>query len=565
MRLFHGMAFLLALSTAIGCSKAGDPACLDSDCVHPPTNTCVDADTLREYQALGACDPDSGACEYNYNNRTCDHGCSNDHCNSTDPCAGVVCDQPSDNQCLDAITLRVFDAIGVCIRPKGDCEYGFSDRTCTTSCEDNQCVGQDPCQDVVCDDPPAARCLDKTTIEEYDPVGTCDPVSGRCDYDKSERNCIDGCLKGFCLDLGQDYALVIPAGTQVCSDKRSTWDIFGGYQNRMRITFEDGVVSLPNDQDSFERSWIASVEFGPERTLLTPLANGSFTRTNSAERVDYQFVQAFSDGAKTYTLTYDVWFDPNLQEDRLRIFDELYLSPPITYPVKTIELTVDGDEYERWYFLTCLYDLYLPVQHRVVTADGAELELEERVYSSSDACMLACPTALLQASFQLGQDQRLVQDPFRLAFVDSQHNWFDQFLVVFDDPVDDIHALHFFPADNDAPEKKVDYLDAELNVIRVSLVTNHTTVELWQTFDSDALTVNTCGEYCRDHAGLAEDCESTCIVEGQAIAGRCFTALQWPPPDDWTILNTCDETFDACAGAGRPFIQCCCSRIASDW
>ena len=371
---------------------------------------------------------------------------------------------------------------------------------------------------------------------------------------------LDGCVQGFCLDLGQDYALVIPAGTQACSDKRSLWDLFGGYQTRMRITFQAGVVSLPTDQPSFERDWIASVEFGPDRTLLTPLASGTFTRTSSPEKVEYQFVQVFSDGALTYTLTYDVWFNPDLLDDRLRIFDELYLSPPLSYPINTIELTVDREEYERWYFLTCLYNLYLPVLHRVQTADGAELELEERSFSSPDACVWACPTALLQAKFQLAPEQRLVQDPFRLAFVDGQHNWFDQFLVVFDDPVDDIHALHFFPTGNGA----VDYLDAGLNVIRTSLVTSYTTVELRPTFDSGALTVNTCGEYCRDHAGLAEDCESTCIVEGQAIAGRCFSAIQWPPPDDWTVLGTCNETFEACAGAGRPFIQCCCSRIGSN-
>jgi hypothetical protein len=364
--------------------------------------------------------------------------------------------------------------------------------------------------------------------------------------------------------IGDEYALLIPAGTRACSDKRSTWDVYGGYLNRMRITFVDGTILLPKDQPPFERDWIASIEYGPDKTLLQPSSAGIFTLTSSAGRDDYDFVQLFSDGALTYTLTYNVWFDPADPNDRLRVFDEPYLSPALTYPQKTIDLTVDRGEFERWYFLTCRHDLYLPVIHRVRTADGAELDLEER-YLPSDACMLACPTALVRAEFRLGPDHRLVEDPFRLAFVDGQHNWFDRFLVAFDDPVADIRALHFFPTADQAPQQKVDYLDAALDTIRSSPVTGYTVVELWAAFDSATVPATTCTEYCRDYAGLAEACEPSCIVEGQPLAGRCFPTQSWPPTGDWTDLSSCDATFETCAAAGRPFIQCCCSRIADIW
>ena len=101
--------------------------------------------------------------------------------------------------------------------------------------------------------------------------------------------------------------------------------------------------------------------------------------------------------------------------------------------------------------------------------------------------------------------------------------------------------------------------------MRTSLVTSHTIVDLWPSFDSEALSATNCEEYCRDHIGLAEGCEASCIVEGQTIAGRCFPTQQWPTNDDWTPLSACDEAFDACVGAGRPFIQCCCSRIADSY
>jgi hypothetical protein len=366
------------------------------------------------------------------------------------------------------------------------------------------------------------------------------------------------------LGIGDEYALVIPAGTQVCSDKRSTWDVYGAYQNRMRITFIEGTVLLPKDQPTFERDWIASIEYTPDKTILQPSSAGIFTMTSSAGRDDYEFVQTFTDGAKTYTLTYKVWFDTTDANDRIRIFDETYMSPALTYPQKTLDLSIDGDEFERWYFLTCTFNLYLPVIHRVQTTDGAQLELEERTFPSPDHCILACPTGFLKATFDLGIHHRPVEDPFRLAFVDSQHNWFDRFIVMFDDPVTDIQGLHFFPHDNDAVDMKVDYLDAGLNIIRETLVTSYHTVELWPSFDSQAVQSNSCTEYCQ-WAGLAEACEATCTVEGQPIAGRCLETGTWPATGAWTELETCDTTFDTCTAAGRHYVQCCCSRIGDIW
>jgi hypothetical protein len=366
------------------------------------------------------------------------------------------------------------------------------------------------------------------------------------------------------LGIGDDYALVIPPGTQVCSDKRSTWDVYGAYRNRMRITFIDGTVVLPKGQPTFERDWISSIEYTPDKTILQPSSAGIFTMTQNVDRDDYEFVQTFTDGNKTYTLTYKVWFDTTDPNDRVRVFDEAYLSPYMAWPQKTLDLAIDGDEFERWYFLTCTFDLYIPVIHRVQTADGAQLELEERWFPSSDHCILACPTGFLKATFNLGIHHRPVEDPFRLAFVDGQHNWFDRFIVAFDSPVTDIHALHFFPHDNNAPDMKVDYLDADLNIIRETLVTDYTTVELWFSFDSRGSQHNSCTEYC-NWAGLADSCEASCTVDGQPIAGRCLETGDWPPTGDTTVLETCDTTFDTCTAAGRPFVQCCCARIGDIW
>lgn len=421
--------------------------------------------------------------------------------------------------------------------------------------------GGPACADADCTTPPADQCLDDTTLRVHQETGSCDPDTGRCSYPRTERDCPDGCVHDTCLDLGGDRALLIPEGTRVCSDKRSSWDVFGGYHNRMRITFRGGVVRLPAEPAQFERDWIDTIEYGPERTLLESAGAGSFTRRKAAGRVEYRFVQPFSGGGEIYELTYDVWFDAADPDDRLRVFDEVYLSPPLEYPVRTIQLEIARGEYERWWFLTCRYLLYQPVLHRVATEDGAALELDERVFSNQD-CMLACPTALRRAVFALGDVEREVSDPFRLSFVDGQHNWFDQFLVVFDEPVDDIHGLYYFPNDNQVPEPRVVFLDAALEEIRTTLVTSHHTVELWPAFNADDLAVESCEVYCRDHLGLAEGCEAGCPVEDQHIPGRCLASPDIEPGQNWTPLASCQDTFEACRQAGRPHIQCCCSRPA---
>ena len=162
MRVTHVMTCLLVSWVAVsGCSN-GDPGCKDSDCMNPPADTCLDADTLRDFDPQGACDAGTGECDYEYTDRVCQAGCSEDHCRSEDPCMGVVCDQPPENRCEDASTLWIFDAQGVCVRPQGTCDYDYSERTCSNGCQDGQCLGVDPGEGVVCDDPPWARCLESS-------------------------------------------------------------------------------------------------------------------------------------------------------------------------------------------------------------------------------------------------------------------------------------------------------------------------------------------------------------------------------------------------------------------
>ena len=113
----------------------GDPKICDQ----PPVATCQDWQTSRVYNTQGTCDPGDGVCDYTANTILCSVGCGGG-CNditglcSGDPCCGVVCDDPPNEQC--------FESEGVC--NGGACSY--TQRNPGVSCDDgNDCTSSDRC------------------------------------------------------------------------------------------------------------------------------------------------------------------------------------------------------------------------------------------------------------------------------------------------------------------------------------------------------------------------------------------------------------------------------------
>ncbi len=59
-----------------------------------------------------------------------------------DPCDGVVCNTPPDDQCMQGSILRQYQQTGTC--NGGDCEYPYSDHPCQYGCENAQCLSCTP-------------------------------------------------------------------------------------------------------------------------------------------------------------------------------------------------------------------------------------------------------------------------------------------------------------------------------------------------------------------------------------------------------------------------------------
>ncbi|MBW1809217.1 MAG: hypothetical protein JRJ87_13565 [Deltaproteobacteria bacterium] len=203
--ILFSVLFCPLLMGLFGCGGSGSEAkCQDVVCNVPPADECKDSTTLLVYESTGTCNPDTGECEYDPTEQNCEHGCGAGRCLDEDKCLSVVCDDPLDNACKpgDDNTLLVYEAIGDCNPDTGECEYDFSERHCDNGCENGICADQDLCLGVVCDDPPDNACKpgDDNTLLVYEAIGDCNPDSGRCEYDPTERLCENGCTQGRCLD-----------------------------------------------------------------------------------------------------------------------------------------------------------------------------------------------------------------------------------------------------------------------------------------------------------------------------------------------------------------------------
>ena len=205
-RLYHATA--AADDAELHCphaSESGGGVCVDPDpcenvvCDAPPEAMC-DGNTAMTYAAEGTCA--DGVCSYTETTTDCgDDVCEAGVCEAApDPCAETVCDAPPEAMC-DGNTAMTYAAEGTCA--DGVCSYTETATDCGDDvCTDGACVqAPDPCDGVVCEDPPGASC-DGDVAVSYASVGTCD--GGNCSYaEEATVDCTDSgqvCFEGSCVD-----------------------------------------------------------------------------------------------------------------------------------------------------------------------------------------------------------------------------------------------------------------------------------------------------------------------------------------------------------------------------
>lgn len=312
------MRHLLSVAVAcLSCAACGDDDATNSPvqcvtaCTTPPATECADSGTLRTWATPGACNT-AGVCVYGHVDFACEHGCAEGAClAAVDPCADVVCDEPPATTC-DGAALVTWASLGTC--DDGQCAYASVSLACELGCADGACVG-DPCNGVVCDDPPSpchaatgtcssgvcsyavltgAACDDGAACTDDDrcgangtcagtaiacvspPAATCDGdtlrvpaatgtcADGRCDYPVTEVACADGCAAGACKGD--------PCEGVVCDDAPSgCYAAVGSCENGVcAYAFDNGAACDDGDACSDDDRCQNGTCAGAARACTTP-------------------------------------------------------------------------------------------------------------------------------------------------------------------------------------------------------------------------------------------------------------------------------------------------------
>jgi hypothetical protein len=178
--------------------------CSNHVCDRPSQTECNDtSDGLVLYFKNAYCDLKDGAdptCFYSATVETClSNQCVDGVC-VEEPCQGVVCDEPPASSCdQDSGHLVYYSLPGVCVSDGTDTECIYEPVTweCENGCQDGVCIDT-VCDGKSCVTPPARYCSGELDLIVFSPIGRCSE-SGSCVYTRNRINCKNGCQPGRCV------------------------------------------------------------------------------------------------------------------------------------------------------------------------------------------------------------------------------------------------------------------------------------------------------------------------------------------------------------------------------
>jgi len=255
-------------------------------------------------------------------------------------------------------------------------------------------------------------------------------------------------------------------------------------QNELDLLCEIGLKTmtqtLPQDSGSFEFDLIEKLTFGPEKEKATKLGPGvcfhEIQEISGYLTHKYQCEQSFEVGQDPLVIYYplEITFLPDQPRTKKLVFDEKYLSFPLMEGFLGA-----GQDYntEMIQFASCKYaalELYrivlewenhdqLILDQRGADPRGADIPLNVLLdigYPGATA-----PANLVKAEVRLNGSQFQVNDYFQLVYASWHHNWFEQYLIVLDSPLDGIYGLYCQDAGENGrePPQELLYLGKDLD------------------------------------------------------------------------------------------------------
>jgi len=305
--------------------------------------------------------------------------------------------------------------------------------------------GEPSCEGVICDSPPADTCKDPDTLLVYAPTGTCDPATGECNYNTTERSCTYGCEAGKCKPSPTgDLELVIPDNTRLCT----LWG-WGGdsvvynWEGKGRVTLNPGTIVFPKDQVEVQADPIALVEAWPG-VSADPVAPSSFVRTaeeqGGVELHTYEFVQDFTCQDRTFQVALVALyrFEGGVPNSSSVVLDDPTLYDWTNYRGHF------GENWSTIQLISCHFE-YLEARERTILVDNGD-RISFRMHGREEEFTWPQPSMVFNfeltgARIERGAEERVVEDFFDLSSSMNHHGCCPGYLAHFDQPVGDVRLI----------------------------------------------------------------------------------------------------------------------------
>jgi hypothetical protein len=265
----------------------------------------------------------------------------------------------------------------------------------------------------------------------------------------------------------EEFALQVPPSTVVCS-VGSGMDVLEYHAAKRRVTFKEGRVLLPRDQESFEADLVERLELAPDGAEAQPDGPGVFTRTIQGSASEgsylYEYRRPYLLDSQPYELVLPFRFEVHggVAESSVKVIDAetLQKDHQVPWMARTTIGMVCGLE---------LFDIRSRLELELDNGDKLELFLLMWLgcFEGADGCAGGPGYGeVVRAKFVQGQEEREVTDFFDTSFSSIHHLGGLSFLVVLDQPVGSVHALEVT-----SYVESVNYLDADFQVLSSAEIT----------------------------------------------------------------------------------------------
>jgi hypothetical protein len=272
----------------------------------------------------------------------------------------------------------------------------------------------------------------------------------------------------------EEFRLVFSEGARACG----VFVDYRPWQEELELLgmlhFRPQTVSLPIDQASFVADLIEEVEFGPGRVVPAPKGPGAFDYEfqdwgdpqNGCHH--YEFRQSFDLEGWDFWIIMGVDFCLN---DGIPFREEIQIGEDFSDQIYQLSGVV-ADQHQR--YAPCEYrDLTLfIITAEVQGGDRAVLHKRHEIPMAGSG-----PCNIVHAEVIVDGQSRAVDDYFLLVYAAEHHNWNENYAVLLDPPVGEVHAVLLQEHNLWQPPEQMIYLDADLQEIRRTDLQSYDEVE----------------------------------------------------------------------------------------